>query len=34
VESCTALIEDRNGRLALWHWVELSARASSVDVAA
>lgn len=42
VENCTALVEDRNGRLALWHWVELSAglplpetaATPSVDVAA
>ncbi len=25
VESCTALIEDRNGRLALWNWAEIRA---------
>jgi UDP-2,3-diacylglucosamine pyrophosphatase LpxH len=42
VENCTALIEDRNGRLALWNWVEINAGlpltavtvGTSVDVAA
>jgi hypothetical protein len=23
VESCTTLIEDRNGKLAIWRWTEL-----------
>jgi UDP-2,3-diacylglucosamine pyrophosphatase LpxH len=24
VESCSALVEDRNGRLGVWNWLEMS----------
>ena len=38
VESCTALVEDRNGRLALWHWNDMCAglrlMAATLEVAA
>jgi UDP-2,3-diacylglucosamine pyrophosphatase LpxH len=35
VESCTALVEDMNGRLAIWHWAELrAAEQALVEVAA
>jgi UDP-2,3-diacylglucosamine pyrophosphatase LpxH len=27
VESCTALVEDRNGRLAIWDWSRMQGRA-------
>jgi UDP-2,3-diacylglucosamine pyrophosphatase LpxH len=33
VESCTALVEDMNGRLALWSWPEVRARAQSAGLA-
>lgn len=33
VESCTALVEDMNGRLALWSWPEVRARAHSQGLA-
>ena len=31
VESCTALVEDRNGRLALWHWPHESQTRAAVS---
>jgi UDP-2,3-diacylglucosamine pyrophosphatase LpxH len=37
VESCTALVEDMNGRLAIWHWPQMRERvgqAALVEVAA
>jgi UDP-2,3-diacylglucosamine pyrophosphatase LpxH len=33
VESCTALVEDMNGRLALWSWPEVRARAQPEGLA-
>jgi UDP-2,3-diacylglucosamine pyrophosphatase LpxH len=33
VESCTALVEDMNGRLALWSWPEVRARTQSQGLA-
>jgi hypothetical protein len=32
VESCTALVEDPNGRLAIWSWPEIRDRAKSQDL--
>jgi UDP-2,3-diacylglucosamine pyrophosphatase LpxH len=34
VESCTALVEDQNGRLALWNWVEQRERLTQLQVPA
>jgi UDP-2,3-diacylglucosamine pyrophosphatase LpxH len=33
VESCSALIEDMNGRLALWAWPQVRARVQSRELA-
>ena len=33
VESCTALVEDRNGRLAIWDWSRMQGGLEAVPVA-